>query len=145
MVLIPPFINAIFGIEPSNALKWLIVSILIGSLWLTAYKVIIIFVLELFGVGLLVVFADHIALFDVAETLIFLLVTGGIVLISAVLLQNTFTQLQKSQKDAERANKAKSEFLANMSHELRTPLNSVLGFSQILRSKYFSNLIQCGF
>jgi signal transduction histidine kinase len=33
------------------------------------------------------------------------------------------------------ADRAKSRFLANMSHELRTPLHSILGFSDLLRSK----------
>jgi signal transduction histidine kinase/DNA-binding response OmpR family regulator len=33
------------------------------------------------------------------------------------------------------ADRLKSQFLANMSHELRTPLNSIIGFSEILRSR----------
>jgi signal transduction histidine kinase len=45
-----------------------------------------------------------------------------------------------SKEVAEAANQAKSEFLANMSHELRTPLNAVIGFSEVLRDKYFGEL-----
>ena len=45
-----------------------------------------------------------------------------------------------SKEVAEAANQAKSEFLANMSHELRTPLNAVIGFSEVLRDKYFGKL-----
>jgi len=40
------------------------------------------------------------------------------------------------------ANMAKSEFLANMSHEIRTPLNAIIGFSEVLRDKYFGPLTE---
>jgi signal transduction histidine kinase len=47
------------------------------------------------------------------------------------------SELQKSRKIAETANRSKSIFLANMSHELRTPLNAVIGFSDVLLSQSF--------
>ncbi len=53
---------------------------------------------------------------------------------------------QKSRELAEanakirEADRMKSQFLANMSHELRTPLNSIIGFSDILRTRLKTQL-----
>jgi signal transduction histidine kinase len=45
--------------------------------------------------------------------------------------------LDEGTEKLQKANQAKSTFLANVSHELRTPLNAVLGFSEIIRDKFF--------
>jgi PAS domain S-box-containing protein len=44
---------------------------------------------------------------------------------------------QAARADAEAANRMKDEFLATLSHELRTPLNSMLGWTQLLRTRKF--------
>ena len=41
-----------------------------------------------------------------------------------------------AREEAERANAMKDEFLAMLSHELRNPLNAVVGWAQVLRSRY---------
>jgi|GEM_PF-2308846 signal transduction histidine kinase/CheY-like chemotaxis protein len=53
-----------------------------------------------------------------------------------VRMQETQKQLQMTQLEAEKANRAKSEFLAVISHELRTPMNAILGYSQLLRASF---------
>jgi len=59
-------------------------------------------------------------------------------------LENRVTErtaeLYQAKKAAEAASQAKSDFLASMSHELRTPLNAVIGFSEVLRDRYFGPL-----
>ncbi len=49
-------------------------------------------------------------------------------------------ELARASRKAEAANQAKSQFLANMSHELRTPLNAIIGFSEVLKERFFGNL-----
>src|SRR5919202_6835108 len=44
---------------------------------------------------------------------------------------------RQARADAEAANRTKDEFLATLSHELRTPLNSMLGWTQLLRTRKF--------
>ncbi len=48
--------------------------------------------------------------------------------------------LEAARAQAEALNSGKSRFLANMSHELRTPLNTIMGFSDVMRSKLFGPL-----
>lgn len=47
---------------------------------------------------------------------------------------------QEARNAAETANCIKDEFLATLSHELRTPLNSMLGWTQLLRTRKFDEV-----
>ncbi len=53
--------------------------------------------------------------------------------------------LIKAKEKAEEADRLKSSFLANMSHEIRTPLNAIMGFSNLLATKNYTEERRKGF
>ena len=48
------------------------------------------------------------------------------------ILLHDITDIMRSKRQAEAANKAKSSFLSTMSHEIRTPMNAILGIAEML-------------
>ena len=53
-------------------------------------------------------------------------------------------ELQKSNREIEKASHLKSDFLANMSHEIRTPMNAILGMIELtLREEMSSAAREC--
>ncbi|MCL3780760.1 transporter substrate-binding domain-containing protein [Prolixibacteraceae bacterium JC049] len=55
------------------------------------------------------------------------------------------SELKEQKKKAEESDRMKSAFLANMSHEIRTPMNGILGFTELLKSSYYSKEEQHSF
>ncbi|MEA3504745.1 MAG: hybrid sensor histidine kinase/response regulator, partial [Bacteroidota bacterium] len=57
-----------------------------------------------------------------------------------VTLEKQRLKLVAAKQKAEQADRKKSEFLVNISHEIRSPLNSVIGFSELLMDKNYSDV-----
>ncbi len=51
-----------------------------------------------------------------------------------------YKTIKEQNKKILESDKAKNEFIANISHELRTPLNAILGFTEVLKEKFFGEL-----
>ena len=68
------------------------------------------------------------------------LIEMSLLVVSLLIMLSLFSHLRKRERDmavekaeAERVNKAKSYFFSTVSHDIRTPLNAILGFSQMLK------------
>ncbi len=55
-------------------------------------------------------------------------------------LGETLKTVEQMNLQLKEANQERSRFLSSMSHELRTPLNAILGFTDLLRGKFFGSL-----
>ena len=55
-------------------------------------------------------------------------------------LKKLVDRVEKTNELLKEADRHKSQFLSSMSHELRTPLNSILGFTDLLKGKFFGDL-----
>ena len=55
-------------------------------------------------------------------------------------LGETLEKVEQMNHQLTEANQERSRFLSSMSHELRTPLNAILGFTDLLKGKFFGSL-----
>jgi signal transduction histidine kinase len=62
-----------------------------------------------------------------------------------VLNSQIMRELEDQKKKAEESERMKSAFLTNMSHEIRTPMNGILGFTELLESREYSEEEQLQF
>ncbi|MGI6664214.1 MAG: PAS domain-containing protein [Christensenellaceae bacterium] len=59
--------------------------------------------------------------------------SGGILIVSAIIRNETNKNLVLAREEALENAKAKTQFLANMSHEIRTPMNAIIGMNTIAK------------
>jgi signal transduction histidine kinase/CheY-like chemotaxis protein len=60
--------------------------------------------------------------------------SGSLLLVNAMMRNDTTLALRGSIEEAKAASRAKSDFLSNMSHEMRTPMNAIIGMTAIAKS-----------
>jgi signal transduction histidine kinase/DNA-binding response OmpR family regulator len=60
--------------------------------------------------------------------------SAGLLLVNALVRNETMESLVAAREEALAGGRAKSEFLANMSHEIRTPMNAIIGMTSIAKS-----------
>ncbi|MDR0707373.1 MAG: response regulator [Treponema sp.] len=59
--------------------------------------------------------------------------SATILLVAAILKNDTTLNLMKSREEAISASRAKTDFLSRMSHEIRTPMNAIIGMTTIAK------------
>ncbi|MDR2447415.1 MAG: response regulator [Treponema sp.] len=59
--------------------------------------------------------------------------SAAILLVAAILKNDTTLNLMKSREEAISASRAKTDFLSRMSHEIRTPMNAIIGMTTIAK------------
>lgn len=67
---------------------------------------------------------------DVEEKM---LISGGNGIVSAMVRNESMSQLIEAREVAIRSSQAKTEFLSRMSHEIRTPMNAIIGMTAIAK------------
>ena len=60
--------------------------------------------------------------------------SGALLIVNALVRNETTHNLIRAREEAFAANQAKSSFLSNMSHEIRTPMNAIIGMTAIGKS-----------
>jgi signal transduction histidine kinase/CheY-like chemotaxis protein len=63
-----------------------------------------------------------------------ILKSGSLLLVNAIIRNETTQAFRNEAIRAEAASRAKSDFLSNMSHEMRTPMNAIIGMTSIAKS-----------
>lgn len=139
-------------------LFWMILPVLLASMWLPLRPILIIWVLNFIVLMLIPVYVRQDLSYELLSIGLLQLFIFGSMILLAVRIRNSdhsrliiqTNKIEKAKHEAESSSQEKSRFLANMSHELRTPLHGILSYakfamvSDVKLKKYFNQINNSG-
>jgi PAS domain S-box-containing protein len=95
---LPPFLLTIIGLGPSDALRWLVVSLLTGGLWLSPQVVSAVYFGQMAVILSLPTHQEHIRYALLAETIIYLSVVYGLVVVWSLINKREMKKRQQADR-----------------------------------------------
>ncbi|MBU2627554.1 MAG: hypothetical protein KKE61_02965, partial [Proteobacteria bacterium] len=92
----PPIILTVIGLNPSDSLRWLVLSILLGGLWLSFKVVSVIYFFQMAVIMSLPMFKNQFGYDMIGETVIYLSIVYGLIVVWSFIKQTEIRDREKA-------------------------------------------------